>query len=219
MFKTIADPFIGKYSLIKVCSGVLKNDSVVYNCDKDMEEKLNKLYILQGKTPFEVKELSAGDIGAIAKLTNAKTGDTLSTKAVPIIYEKVDMPVPYTYMRYKAKSKGDEDKVSQALAKVMDEDQTVKIVNDTENRQSLIYGMGDQHLEIIVSKLYNKYKVEIELSKPKVAFRETIKKSAEVQGKYKKQSGGHGQYGDVKMVFEPSGDLERPYVFEERVFG
>ena len=122
-------------------------------------------------------------------------------------------------MRYKAKTKGDEDKVAQALAKIMDEDQTVKVVNDMENRQTLLYGMGEQHLDIIVSKLQNKYKVDIELMKPKVAFRETIKKSAQVQGKYKKQSGGHGQYGDVKMIFEPSMDLEKPYEFEEKVFG
>lgn len=219
IFKTIADPFIGKYSLVKICSGMLKADDTVYDAAKSSEEKLSKLYILQGKTPIEVKELHAGDIGAIPKLSKAKTGDTLSTKASPIIYEKAELPVPYTYMRYKAKSKGDEDKVAQALAKITDEDQTVRVVNDKENRQSLIYGMGDQHLEIVVSKLLNKYKVDIELIKPKVAFRETIKKKSEVQSKYKKQSGGHGQYGDVKMTFEPSGDLEKPYVFEEKVFG
>jgi elongation factor G len=219
IFKTIADPFIGKYSLVKVCSGVLKNDSVIYNYEKDIEEKLSKLYILQGKTPVEVKELYAGDIGAIAKLTDAKTGDTLSSKSHPVVFDKPNHPIPYTYMRYKAKTKGDEDKVAQALAKIIDEDKTVKVINDMENRQSLLYGMGEQHLEVIVSKLLNKYKVEIELIKPKVAFRETIKKNAEVQGKYKKQSGGHGQYGDVKMIFEPSGDLEKPYQFEEKVFG
>lgn len=219
IFKTIADPFIGKYSLIKVCSGIIKSDSVIYNEDKDIEEKLSKLYILQGKAPIEVKELYAGDIGAIAKLSNAKTGDTLSVKAEPIQFDKVKMPIPYTYMRYKAKNKGEEDKVSQALAKIMDEDQTIKVVNDKENRQALIYGMGEQHLEVITSKLLSKYKVEIELTKPKVAFRETIRKSTEVQGKYKKQSGGHGQYGDVKMIFEPSGDIEKPYIFQEKIFG
>lgn len=219
IFKTIADPFIGKYSLIKICSGVIKSDSSIYNVKQDIEEKLSKLYVLQGKTPVEVKELHAGDIGAIAKLTNAKTGDTLSLKSEPIKYEKTKFPIPYTYMRYKAKNKGEEDKVAQALAKIMDEDQTVKVVNDKENMQALLYGMGDQHLEVVMSKLLNKYKVEIELMKPKVAFRETIRKSAEVQGKYKKQSGGHGQYGDVKMTFEPSNDLQKAYVFEEKIFG
>ena len=120
---------------------------------------------------------------------------------------------------YKTVTKGDEDKVSSALAKLMEEDLTLKSVNDKENRQLLLYGIGDQQLEVVVSKLLGRYKVEIELSKPKFAFRETLRKKVEVQGKYKKQSGGHGQYGDVKMIFEPSGDLEKPYVFEEKVFG
>ena len=219
IFKTIADPFIGRYSLIKVCSGVLKPDSMIYNYDKDTEEKISKVYIMQGKTPIEVKELHAGDIGAVAKLSNSATGDTLSTKAKPITYGRPDISVPYNYMRYKAKNKGDEDKISGALAKLMDEDLTLKAVNDTENRQTLLYGIGDQQLEVAVSKLLNRYKVEVELSKPKVAFRETIRGKVKVQGKHKKQSGGHGQYGDVHMEFEPSGDLEKAYVFEEKVFG
>lgn len=219
IFKTIADPFIGKYSLIKVCSGVLKADSQIYNYEKDIEEKISKVYIMQGKNPVEVKELHAGDIGAVAKLSNAVTGDTLSTKARPISYGKPEISVPYTYMRYKTKNKGDEDKVSGALAKLMDEDLTLKAVNDVENRQTLLYGIGEQQLEVVVSKLLNRYKVEIELSHPKVAFRETIKKKVKVQGKHKKQSGGHGQYGDVHIELEPSGDLEKPYIFEEKVFG
>lgn len=219
IFKTIADPFIGKYSLIKVCSGVLKADSQIYNYEKDIEEKISKVYIMQGKNPVEVKELHAGDIGAVAKLSNAATGDTLSTKARPISYGKPEISVPYTYMRYKTKNKGDEDKVSGALAKLMDEDLTLKAVNDVENRQTLLYGIGEQQLEVVVSKLLNRYKVEIELSRPKVAFRETIKKKVKVQGKHKKQSGGHGQYGDVHIELEPSGDLEKPYIFEEKVFG
>lgn len=219
IFKTIADPFIGRYSLIKVCSGVLKPDALIYNYDKDTEEKISKVYIMQGKTPVEVKELHAGDIGAVAKLSNSVTGDTLSTKAKPITYGRPDISTPYNYMRYKAKNKGDEDKISGALAKLMDEDLTLKAVNDAENRQTLLYGIGDQQLEVAVSMLLNRYKVEIELSKPKVAFRETIRGKVKVQGKHKKQSGGHGQYGDVHMEFEPSGDLETPYVFEEKVFG
>ncbi len=219
IFKTIADPFIGKYSLIKVCSGVLKSDSQIYNYEKNTEEKISKVYIMQGKTPIEVKELHAGDIGAVAKLSNATTGDTLSTKARPISYGKPEISVPYTYMRYKTKNKGDEDKVSGALAKLMDEDLTLKAVNDVENRQSLLYGIGEQQLEVAVSKLFSRYKVEIELSRPKVAFRETIKKKVKVQGKHKKQSGGHGQYGDVHIELEPSGNLDSPYIFEEKVFG
>ncbi len=219
IWKTIVDPFIGKYSLIKVNSGVLKADDMIYNVDKDIEEKVGKLYVLQGNKPIEVKELHAGDIGALAKLTGARTGNSLSTKATTIKFGKWEMPVPYTYMRYNPKNKGDVDKLSQALQKISHEDITMKYVNDAENRQMLLYGMGDLHLEVIASKLLNEYKVEIELSKPKVAFRETIKKKSDVEYKYKKQSGGHGQYGHVKMTFEPSGNQDEAYVFEQIVVG
>ena len=219
VFKTIVDPFIGKYSLIKVCSGVFKSDDVIYNKDKDIEEKVNKLYVLQGSKPIEVSELHAGDIGAIAKLTAARTGNTLSTKANIIEYGKFELSKPYTAMRYKVPNKNDIDKVAQALQKLTHEDQTLKMVNDTENRQSLLYGIGEQQLEIIQSRLLNEYKCQIELSKPKIAFRETIKKKSDVEYKYKKQSGGHGQYGHVKMRFEASGELDKPYVFEQEVVG
>ena len=219
IWKTIVDPFIGKYSLIKVNSGVLKTDDVIYNVDKDIEEKIGKLYVLQGNKPIEVKELHAGDIGALAKLTAARTGNSLSTKATTIKYGKWEMPVPYTYMRYRPKNKGDVDKLSQALQKISHEDLTMKYVNDSENKQMLLYGMGDLHLEVIASRLLNEYKVAIELEKPKVAFRETIKKNSDVEYKYKKQSGGHGQYGHVKMRFEPSGNLEEAYEFEQVVVG
>ena len=219
IWKTIVDPFIGKYSLIKVNSGVLKTDDLIYNVDKDIEEKIGKIYVLQGNKPIEVKELHAGDIGALAKLTAARTGNSLSTKATTIKYGKWEMPVPYTYMRYKPKNKGDVDKLSQSLQKISHEDLTMKYVNDAENRQMLLYGMGDLHLEVIASRLLNEYKVEIELSKPKVAFRETIRKKSDVEYKYKKQSGGHGQYGHVKMKFEPSGNLEEAYEFEQIVVG
>ena len=219
VFKTMVDPFIGKYSFVKVCSGVLKGDDVLYNADTDAEEKPGKLYTMSGNKPTEVSELFAGDIGAIAKLANTRTGDTLSTKATQVTYAKTDYSAPYTYMRYRVKNKGDEDKVSQALARMTAEDVTLKAVNDSENRQTLLYGMGDQHLEITASKLAARYKVDIVLETPKVAFRETIRKNADVDMKYKKQTGGHGQYGHVKMKFEPSGDLETPYVFEECVVG
>ena len=219
IWKTIVDPFIGKYSLIKVCSGVIKSDDVIYNKDKDVEEKISKLYVMQGGKAIEVKELHAGDIGAIAKLTAARTGDTLSTKANTIMYGKTDISTPYTYKRYKAVNKADIDKISQSLQKMMHEDLTLKAINDGENRQTLIAGMGDQHLDVVVSRLLNEYKVAIELSDPKVAYRETIKKKSDVEYKYKKQSGGHGQYGHVKMTFEPSGDVETPYTFEQIVVG
>ena len=219
VFKTMVDPFIGKYSFVKVCSGVLKGDDVLYNPESDAEAKIGKIYTLSGNKPVEVQELFAGDIGAIAKLTSTKTGDTLSTKNTPVSYGRTEYSKPYTYMKYVVNNKGDEDKVSQALAKMMAEDVTLKVVNDSENRQSLIYGMGDQHLEVTASKLAERYKVGIRLETPKVAFRETIRKNSDVDTKYKKQSGGHGQYGHVKMRFEPSGDLDTPYVFQEEVVG
>ena len=219
IWKTIADPFIGKYSLIKVNSGVLKTDDILFNHHKDAEEKIGKLYVMRGSKPEEVKELHAGDIGALAKLSSAATTDSLSTKSNPILYIRTTISTPYTCQRYKAKNKGDEDKISQALQKLMMEDLTLKAVTDTENGQTLLYGMGDQHLEVAASKLFDRYKVAIELSRPKVAFRETIRKKSDVEYKYKKQSGGHGQYGHVKMTFEPSGDLEKPYVFEQCVVG
>lgn len=178
IFKTIADPFIGKYSLIKVNSGVIKTDDLLYNQHKDTEEKIGKIYVLCGNKPEEVKELHAGDIGALAKLTKAATTDSLSTKANPILYIRTQISTPYTYKRYKAVNKGDEDKISQALQKLMLEDLTLKTVNDSENGQTLLYGMGDQHLDVVASKLLERYKVQIELKKPKVAFRETIRKKA-----------------------------------------
>lgn len=219
VFKTIADPFIGKYSLIKVNSGVLKTDDILYNHHKDTEEKIGKIYVMNANKPEEVKELHAGDIGALAKLAVTTTTDSLSTKANPVAYLRTTISTPYTSMRYKAKNKGDEDKISQSLQKLMLEDLTLKAVNDSENGQTLLYGMGEQHLEVVTAKLLNRYKVEIELSKPKVAFRETILKKSDVEYKYKKQSGGHGQYGHVKMTFEPSGDLSKAYEFEQTVVG
>lgn len=219
VYKTMVDPFIGKYSLIKVCSGVLKTDDLLYNKDRDAEGKIGKLYVMQGNKPVEVSELHAGDLGALAKLTAAKTGDTLSTKTTPLAFARTEFSRPYTAKRYKAVNKADIDKISQSLQKLTDEDKTLVVVNDSENRQTLIYGMGDQHLDIVASRLENEYKVKIELSQPKVAYRETIKKKSDVEYKYKKQSGGHGQYGHVKMRFEPSGDLETSYVFEQVVVG
>ena len=219
VFKTIVDPFLGKYSLIKVCSGVIKGDDTLYNTGKETEEKLNKLYVLEGSKPIEVSELHAGDIGAIAKLNTVTTGDTLSTKNTPLLFGKTEFSVPYTYKRYKTVNKGDDDKVSQALSKMMQEDVTLKVVNDAQNRQTLLYGIGEQHLDIVVSKLKERYKVDVVLSEPKVPFKETIRKKSDVEYKYKKQSGGHGQYGHVKMTFEPSGDLDTPSVFEQVVVG
>ncbi|MCI6044939.1 elongation factor G [bacterium] len=219
VWKTIVDPFLGKYSLLKVCSGVIKSGDTLYNVDQDTEVKLGKLYVMEGSKPIEVPELHAGDIGAVAKLNDLRTGDSLATKTNPVMYGKPSISTPYTCKRYKVVNKGDVDKVAQALSKMAQEDLTMRVVNDSANRQSLIYGIGDQHIDVIVSKLQEQYKVNVEISKPKVAFRETIRKKSDIDKKYKKQSGGHGQYGHVKMTFEPSGNLEEAYEFEQIVVG
>lgn len=219
VFKTIVDPFIGKYSLIKVNSGVLKTDDILYNYHRDFEEKAGHLYVMNGSHAEEVPELHAGDIGALAKLQKTVTTDSLSTRTNPVAYLRTNISTPYVSMRYKAKKKGDEDKISQALQKILMEDLTLRSINDSENGQTLLYGMGEQHLEIVSDILLDKYKVEIELMRPKVAFRETIRRKADVEYKYKKQSGGHGQYGHVKMTFEPSEHPDIPYEFEQCVVG
>ena len=219
IFKTIADPYIGKYSLIKVNSGVLKSDDVLYNYHRDADEKLGKLYIICGNKVDEVKELHAGDIGALAKLSVSQTTDSLSTRKNPVTYLRTSISKPYVYRRYIAAKKGDEDKISQALAKLMMEDLTLKQVNDSENGQTLLYGITGQHLEIVQSILQEKYKVEIELMRPRIAFKETIRKKVDTEFKYKKQSGGHGQYGHVKITIEPSEDMDTPYIFEQTVVG
>ena len=219
VFKTMVDPFIGRYSFFKVMSGVIKGSDILYNADAGAEEKPGKIYVMKGNKPEEVEELHAGDIGAAGKLNSTKTGDTLSTKAVPITFEKIEFSKPYTYQRYVVVKKGDDDKVSQAFAKLMAEDMTLKTVIDSENSQALVYGIDDQHIDVTVSKIKERYKAEVALETPKVAYRETILGNSDVDSKYKKQTGGHGQYGHVKMRFEPSGDLESHYVFEECVVG
>ncbi|MBO5503820.1 MAG: elongation factor G [Lachnospiraceae bacterium] len=219
VFKTIVDPFIGRYSLIKINSGVLKTDDSCYDSELESELKIGKLYVLRGNQTQEVPEAHAGDIIALAKLGDVKTGDSLSTKATQIRYEKTEISKPYTYIRYKAKNKGDIDKIAQAMAKISAEDTTFRNVNDAENRQTLMYGIGDLQLDVVRSMLQNEYKVEIETEKPKVAFRETIRKNSDVEYKYKKQSGGHGQYGHVKMRFSPMEDQSQAYTFEQEVVG
>lgn len=219
VWKTIVDPYIGKYSIIKVASGVIKTGDVLYNDSRDQEIKISKLYTMCGSKASEIGELHAGDIGALSKLDQTRTGDTLSTKANPIHYAMIPLPVPYNPMRYRPVNKGDVDKLSQALQKMCTEDLTLKNINDAENRQTLLIGMGDQHLDVVKAKLLSDYKVDIILSKPKVAYRETIIGQSDVEGKYKKQTGGHGQYGHVKMRFSPLGDNTKAFEFDEEVVG
>ena len=219
IFKTISDPYIGKYSLIKVTSGVLKPDDVMFNYHRDAEERLGKIYTICGNKVEEVKELHAGDIGALAKLSVSLTTDSLSTKKNPVTFIRAAISKPYVYRQYRAKNKGDEDKMSQALSKMLMEDLTLQTVNDSANGQALIYGISGQHLEVTQNILQEKFKVDIELDRPRIAFKETITKKVDTEYKYKKQSGGHGQYGHVKIIMEPSGDMDTPYYFEQTVVG
>ncbi len=219
VWKTTVDPFMGKYSLMKICTGTLTPGTEAYNVNKETIEKIGKVYVLRGSEAIEMPELKAGDIGAVAKLTVTETGDTMAVRNAPVLYHGPQLSTPYTYMAYRAQNKADEDKLSTALSRMMDEDKTLKVVPDPENRQTLLYGIGDQQLDVVASKLKERYNVGIVMEKPRFAYRETIRKVAKVQGKYKKQSGGHGQYGDVIMEFGPSDEIETPYIFEEKVFG
>jgi elongation factor G len=219
VFKTIADPFVGKLSLFKVMTGKVKSDSVVYNANKDKNEKVGTMYFLKGKQQIPVNEIIAGDIGAVAKLQYTATGDTLCDSSKPIVFESVKFPEPAISMAMLPKSKNDEDKISNGLNKLLEEDPTFKVSRDLENAETIVSGMGETHLEVIACKLRSKFGVEVMLQTPKVPYRETIKKVADVQGKHKKQSGGHGQYGDVKIKFEPRNDGEDALQFVDQVVG
>lgn len=219
VFKTIVDPYIGKFSLFRVYSGIIKTDDVLVNVNKEDTEKISHIYILRGKEQIEVTALHAGDIGAFAKLGNVGTGDTLCSKEKLVKLQGIEYPASLAYKAVVPKTKGDEDKISNGLQKLMDEDPTINLVLDHENHQELLYGVGNQHLDIITSKLEAKFKVYVDLVKPRIPYRETIKKKVQIRGRHKKQSGGHGQYGDVVMEFEPSGDQGVAYIFQEKVVG
>ncbi len=219
VFKTSVDPFFGKISFIKVLSGVLHTNDTIVNVNQQAEARANRLYVMRGKEQIEVPELHCGDIGALTKLNMTATGETLAAKDFNITYPGVAFAPSLMCMAVTPKNKGDEDKMNTGLGRIMEEDPTIRIENDGELKQELIYGTGEQHLDVAVNKLKNKFKVEVNLGKPKVSYRETVRGRYEIRSKYKKQSGGHGQYGDVQIIFEPSGDMEKPYVFEEQIFG
>lgn len=216
VFKTVADPYVGKLSYFKVYSGVMTPDTTVYNMNRDINEKIGKIFVVNGKKQTEVERLNAGDIGAVAKLTGTATGDTLSGLNHPLKLEGIDFAKPNMSLAVVSKNKGDEDKIAQGLTKLMEEDKTFKLEINKETRQQILKGLGDQHIEVIVSKLKNKFGVDISFETPKVPYREAIRKKVTVEGKHKKQSGGHGQYGHVKIEFEPN---DNGLVFEEKVFG
>ncbi|QAT41435.1 elongation factor G [Clostridium sp. JN-9] len=218
VFKTIADPFVGKLSLFRVISGKIKSDTLIYNSNKDKQEKIGTLYFLKGKSQIPANEITAGDIGAVSKLQFTSTGDTLCDINHKIMFEKIDFPEPSLLRAVLPKSKNDEDKISNGLNKLLEEDPTFKVYRDLENAATIICGTGETHLEVIANKLKTKFGVDVSLELPKVPYRETIKKSADVQGKHKKQSGGHGQYGDVKILFEPRDDGDE-LEFVDKVVG
>lgn len=217
VFKTVADPFIGRLSYIKVISGKVSSDTPLINMRTGAQERITKVLAMCGKKQIDVDSIGAGDIGAIPKLASTKTGDTLCSPLRKVVLDGIDYPVSsYTMAIYPAK-KGDEDKVAQAIAKLADEDPTIKFENNHETHEMLISGLGEQHLDVVVSRLKTKYNVDATLQKPKIAYRETIRKKVSAQGRYKKQSGGHGQFGDVWIEFEPY-DTEG-LEFAERVVG
>ncbi|PYY16555.1 MAG: elongation factor G [Acidobacteria bacterium] len=202
-FKTISDPFAGHISFFKVFSGVVKNDATVQNFTRNLAEKLPHLSVMQGKTAVNVSELHAGDIGAVAKLKGTLTGDSLGDKAHPINFPQITFPEPAITFAIEPKTRADEDKLSNGLHKLMEEDQMVRFFRDAQTKEFLIAGTGQQHIEVIVSKLKKRYHTEVVLKAPKVPYRETIRGKADAHGRHKKQSGGHGQFGDCKIKMEP----------------
>lgn len=217
VFKTVADPFVGKMSFFKVMNGELRRDMTLRNTRTGAMEKMNKLFMMRGKKQIDAEAFACGDIGVTAKLTNTNTNDTLTTSAENFRYRPIEYPRPYMTMAITPKAKGDEDKISGGMTRLLEEDLTLKYENNPETKQLTVSGLGDIHLDIVVSKLKARFGAAVDLTKPRLAYRETIKKSVEVEGKHKKQSGGSGQYGHVKIRFSP-GEAEG-LTFTESVFG
>ncbi|WP_238916591.1 elongation factor G [Clostridium sp. YIM B02555] len=219
VFKTIADPFVGRISFFRVMTGEAKDDMTVLNVNKDKIEKLSHICFIRGKTQIPTKKIIAGDIGAISKLQYTNTGDTLASSDFKVMYDKMNFPGTVCSMAIIPQAKGDEEKISQALNKLKDEDPVFEISRDVENAEIIIAGLGETHINVIASKIKNKYGVDVVLNLPKVPYKETIKGVADVQGKHKKQSGGHGQYGDVVIKFEPRKDGVDDLEFVDNVVG
>ncbi len=217
VFKTIIDPFVGQISYLKVMSGVLSSDSQVYNANKEENEKVSQVFVINGKYQNAVGKLFTGDIGAVVKLQYTSTNDTLCAPNKVVHYPEIEYPEPNLGFAIWPKTKADEDKMSVGIRNLCQEDHTIRLVKNAETREQVLYGMGDQHIDLIISKLKSKYKVEVLTTEPTVQYRETIRGKAEAQGRYKKQNGGAGQYGDVWVRFEPTDSDEM--VFAEEVFG
>ncbi len=217
VFKTIADPYVGKLSIFRVYSGEIKSDTTLYNPNKGENERIGKIYSICGKKQVETSCVKAGDIGCVAKLEFTKTGDTLCERNKNIILTGIEFPSPVLSMAVKPEAKGDEEKIVSGLTKLMDEDPSFTVTNNTETKQTLINGQGEQHIEVILSKLKTKYGTNVVVEEPITPYRETITKTVTVEGKHKKQSGGHGQYGHVKIEFAPG--ITEEMIFEEKIFG
>lgn len=216
VFKTIADPFVGKMSFVKVVQGKLTAKSEPVNATTGETERPGKLLFIKGKKQEDAAEVYAGDIAAVTKLA-ANTSDTLCDAAEVVALDKIEFPVPCYFMAVRTKGKGDESKISSGIQRLLEEDLTLSFTHNAETREQILGGLGEQHLDVALSKLKSKFGVEVELAPPTIAYRESIRKKVSVEGKHKKQSGGHGQYGHVKMEFEPHDGDE--LIFEERVFG
>lgn len=216
VFKTIADPFVGKLSYFRVLSGKIKNDIRLINNRTGAEERLSKIMWLKGGKQEDAGEIIAGDIGSVSKLGNVLTGDTLSASG-KLAAAAVEFPAPTISVAVYPKAKGDEEKITQAFSRLCEEDPTIKVYTDNETHEQILSALGEQHIDVIISRLKSKFGAEVELKKPKIAYRETIRKPIKIQGRHKKQSGGHGQFGDVWIEFEPCDSDE--LVFEEKVFG
>ena len=204
VFKTVADPFVGKMSLFKVMTGTLTNQMTLRNLRTGTEERMARIYTLKGKKQTEVDSLACGDIGMIAKLSDTETADTLALASDARAYAGISFPEPFYSRAIVPKAKGDEDKIASGIARLLEEDYTARFVNDAETKQLVLSGMGDIHVDVLVSKLKNRYGVSVDMSEPKIAYRESIRRRIDAEGKHKKQSGGHGQYGHVKIHFAPS---------------
>ncbi|MGI6307665.1 MAG: elongation factor G [Dethiobacteria bacterium] len=218
VFKTLADPYVGRINYFRVYSGMLKADSQVYNASKDKMERVGNIFFMRGKNQIPANEIKAGDIGAVAKLAATATGDTLSDKSSPVVFPPINFPVPVISFAVEPKSKGDEEKVSASFNRFLEEDPTFRVERNTETKEIIISGMGDMHLDVIVDRLAQKFGVEVNLKTPKVPYRETIRGTAKKEGKYKKQSGGRGQYGHVYLEISPMPRGEG-FVFEDRIVG
>ena len=218
VFKTIVDPFVGRMSYMRIFSGTMKGDATYMHPNKENTERVGTIFSLQGKRQEHLGTAEAGDIVATTKLQSVKMGDTLCDAADPIVYEEIAYPAPMLAMAASAKKKGEEDKVFGALAKQQDEDPTILVEKNQETHETILRGIGEVHLEVLRDKLQRKFGVELELHEPRVAYRETIRKSVKVQGKHKKQSGGHGQYGDVWLEISPQ-EAGAGNAFTETIFG